>query len=432
VHGSSSTGNEENNVALAAKGKNKSKKGSNGGNKQKGEGKKDMSKVKCFTCHKFGHYAGQCSNKKNKQVAASTDVEEFAHKFEKDYSLLVCLSYRASSTGIWYIDSGASRHMIGVREYFTELTKIGDLEVVLGDDSVVKAVGSGTISFQRESLPPMLLRDVLYAPGLKKNLVSLSIIEDRGYEVLFHDGHVLLYPKRSSVTLAKVIGMLHEKLYKLMFQLARALMHSTNNNDLCDLCHRRMVHLHHGALRILREIVTGVPEFSTEHQEVCKGCALGKYAKTTFPSSDNRVACILDLIHTDVCGPMSSASLSGFLYYVTFIDDFSRKSWIFFMKTKGQVFQQFQEFKALVENQTGKKIKVLRFDNGGEYTSNEFSDFCAREGITREVTVPYNPQHNGVAERENMAIVGVARAMLHDQGLPLFLWVEACNIVVYL
>jgi transposase InsO family protein len=91
------------------------------------------------------------------------------------------------------------------------------------------------------------------------------------------------------------------------------------------------------------------------------------------------------------------------------------------MKTKGQVFQRFQEFKALVENQTGKKIKVLISDNGGEYTSNEFSDFCATEGIKREVTVPYNPQYNGVVERKNKAIIGATRAMLHDQGLPLFL-----------
>jgi transposase InsO family protein len=79
-----------------------------------------------------------------------------------------------------------------------------------------------------------------------------------------------------------------------------------------------------------------------------------------------------------------------------------------------------------VENQTGKKIRVLRWDNGGEYTSKEFMDFCAGEGIRRELTVPYNPQQNGVVERKNRAIVGAARALLHDQGLPLFLWAEAC------
>jgi hypothetical protein len=93
--------------------------------------------------------------------------------------------------------------MKGVCEYFTDLTEIGDLEVVLGDDSMVKVVGIGTVSFQRESLPPMLLRDVLYVTGLKKNVVSVSTVEDRGYEVLFHDGHVLLYPMGSSITSAK-------------------------------------------------------------------------------------------------------------------------------------------------------------------------------------------------------------------------------------
>jgi transposase InsO family protein len=123
---------------------------------------------------------------------------------------------------------------------------------------------------------------------------------------------------------------------------------------------------------------------------------------------------IPDLIHSDICVPMSSASLTGCLYYVIFIDDFSRKSWIFFTKTKGQVFSRFQEFKALVENETGKKIRVPRIDNGGEYTSKDFMDFCVGEGIKRELTVPYNPQQNGVAERKNRVIVGAARAMLHD------------------
>ena len=86
---------------------------------------------------------------------------------------------------------------------------------------MVKGVGSGTVSFHRESLPPMLLREVLYVPGLKKNLVSVSATEERGYEVLFRDGQVLIFPKGSNITSAKVIGTRHEKLYKLMFQPMR-------------------------------------------------------------------------------------------------------------------------------------------------------------------------------------------------------------------
>jgi hypothetical protein len=188
VHGSSSTGHDEENVALVADNKTKFKKGPKGGNKPKGEGKKDMRKFKCFACHKFGHYAGQCPNKKKKQTTTSRAVEEFSTNFDKEFSLVVCLSTRTTHSDMWYIDSGASHHMTWVREHLTGLTQIEYVEVVLGYDRVVKAVGCGTVSFQRESMPPMLLREVLYVPGLKKKLVSVSAIEERGYEVLFCDG----------------------------------------------------------------------------------------------------------------------------------------------------------------------------------------------------------------------------------------------------
>jgi transposase InsO family protein len=165
-----------------------------------------------------------------------------------------------------------------------------------------------------------------------------------------------------------------------------------NSCDMAELYHRRMIHLHHGALNVLKEIVTCLPDFNTEHHDVCKGCALGKYTKTTFPSSENKSRGILDLIHLDVSGRMSSICLSRYEYYVTFIDDYSRKTLIYFMKTKDEVFSWFQEFKDLVENHPGRKIKTLRSDNGGEYTSKAFKDFCAGARIKRELTVLYNPQ----------------------------------------
>ena len=121
-----------------------------------------------------------------------------------------------------------------------------------------------------------------------------------------------------------------------------------------------------------------------------------KFAKSPFPNSDSRATEILDLIQIDVSGRMSHVSLSGYVYYVLFIDDHFRKTWIYFLKTKSEVFKQFQEFKALVETQTGRKIKVLRLDNGGEYTLGEFDDFCAEAGIRREFTIPYNPNKMGL------------------------------------
>jgi transposase InsO family protein len=100
------------------------------------------------------------------------------------------------------------------------------------------------------------------------------------------------------------------------------------------------------------------------------------------------------------------------------------------MKTKDEVFSGFQEFKDLVENQTGRKIKVLRSDNGGEYTSSSFKEFCVDSGIKRELTVPYNPQQNGFSDRKNISIVGEEKKMLHDHEFLMFLWVEACNTAI--
>ena len=124
VHGSSSTGHEEENVALATTSKKKFRKGPKGGQKPKGEGKKDMSKVKCFACHKFWHYAGQCPNKKKKQTSASTEVEEFSTKFDKEFSLIACLSLRTTTPDTWYIDSGASCHMTAVHDTWQILLNV--------------------------------------------------------------------------------------------------------------------------------------------------------------------------------------------------------------------------------------------------------------------------------------------------------------------
>ena len=113
---------------------------------------------------------------------------------------------------------------------------------------------------------------------------------------------------------------------------------------------------------------------------------------------------------------MTVTSLCGYNYDVTFIDDHSWKTWIYFLKTKEseELLSKFKEFKAQVENLSGRRIKILRSDNGGEYTSTEINDFCKEAGIKRELTVPYNPQQNGVTERKNETIVEASKAMIHD------------------
>jgi transposase InsO family protein len=138
-------------------------------------------------------------------------------------------------------------------------------------------------------------------------------------------------------------------------------------------------------LKILQQISTGLPKGTLEQVDTCKGCTLGKYTKSSFHDRDSRAEAILERVHSDVCGPFSTASTAKHRYYVIFVDDYSRKCWIFFMQKKDQTFTKFCEFKALVEKESGKKVKALQSDNGGEYVSNEFKNFCAAEGIKRGV-----------------------------------------------
>jgi len=178
--------------------------------------------------------------------------------------------------------------------------------------------GLGKTSFQLETGDRLHMSNVLYVPGLKKNLLSISASEDKGYRVAFVDGHVLAWPKESSIDSAGVIGVREGGLYKLTGKLLQALVHDSTN--LSELWHRRFAHLHYRALPALPKMVTGILKLQVEHDGVCRGCALGKNVKGTFPGSDIRSKGILDLIHSDVCGSMTVESMSGCLYYVIFID----------------------------------------------------------------------------------------------------------------
>jgi transposase InsO family protein len=179
-------------------------------------------------------------------------------------------------------------------------------------------------------------------------------------------------------------------LYKLKGHSDVALTHSTENP--CELWHRRLAHVNYKPLPYVSKVVTHLPKLKVDHEGVCKGCAQRKNIKNHFPKRDSKAEGILELVYSDVCGPIPSTSLSGYVYYVYFIDDYSCKTWIYFLKSKDEVLGKFNEFKALVENLSERKIKILRSDNGGEYTSNEFGIFCKNVEIKRELNTPYNPQ----------------------------------------
>ena len=138
------------------------------------------------------------------------------------------------------------------------------------------------------------------------------------------------------------------------------------------------------------ELVNDLPSIK-DSKVVCTVCQFGKQSRLPFGDSTWRATDQLQLIHSDVCGPMSTLSLNGSRYFLLFIDDYSRMCWVYFMKEKSEVFCIFKRFKQLVEKQVDKQIKILRTDNGGEFTSREFNSFCEIEGIQRQLTVPCSP-----------------------------------------
>lgn len=194
---------------------------------------------------------------------------------------------------------------------------------------------------------------------------------------------------------------------------------------------QRFSHLHFKALLDVRNMVTCILEFKLDHEDVCQGCEVGKHTRGPFPSSESQTTDIVQLVHSDLLGMFLVTSLGGYLYYATFVDDFSHKTWIYLLNKKDGMLKWFRSFKALVENQTQKKIKILRTNNGTEYESIEFKDYCREARIKRETTTIYTHEQNGVTKRKNQTIIEATRSMLHDQGLLKFLWGEAPNNIVY-
>jgi len=157
------------------------------------------------------------------------------------------------------------------------------------------------------------------------------------------------------------------------------------------LWHVRYGHLNFDSLSQFQKqgMVKGLPTFKKENSK-CEACIYGKQSRESFPTSSWHTNRRLQLVHNDVCGPLQT-SFGGFKYFLLFIDDFSRMTWVYFLKQKSKAFEKFKIFCQLVENEVKENIGTLRIDNGGEFTSNEFKTYCNDNGIRRHLTNVYTP-----------------------------------------
>jgi len=199
------------------------------------------------------------------------------------------------------------------------------------------------------------------------------------------------------------------------------------------LWHFRYGHLNFSGLKTLqqKDMVIGLPKIHIPSQ-ICEECVVSKQHRSQFPQGKSwRAKRVLELVQSDICGPINPSSNRGKRYLITFIDDFTRKTWVYFLQQKLEAFYVFKSFKAHVENKTGKTVKTLRTDRGGDYCSTEFEVFCADHGIQRELTVAYTPQQNGVSERKNRIILNMVRSLLARGNIPKNFWPEAVNWSIY-
>ena len=170
-----------------------------------------------------------------------------------------------------------------------------------------------------------------------------------------------------------------------------------------SLWHRWLGHMSKKGMEKLSRLGY-VPAFCFSDFQVCEHCLYGKQTQSPHKRGSTRKTEPLLSVHSDVCGPMPTVSIGGASYFVTFIDDFSRKVWVYPLRRKDEVLSVFQKFVTLVENQFGKKVKFLHSDNGGEYVSRAFQEYCDSKGIKRQLIAPYNPPQNGVVESINRTI----------------------------
>lgn len=196
-----------------------------------------------------------------------------------------------------------------------------------------------------------------------------------------------------------------------------------------DLWHRRFGHLNHKGLQSLAEknMVNGLPKLNKGGEDVvCEICMKGKQNRESIPKKSLwKSTKSLQLVHTDICGPISPTSASGKRYIINFIDDYSRKCWTYLLTEKSEAFKFFKEFKAEAERELGQLLVCLRSDRGGEYSSKEFDENCREHGIKRQLTTAYTPQQNGIAERKNRSVMNMTRCMLLERSVPRIFWTEA-------
>ncbi|KAK1696352.1 hypothetical protein QYE76_013049 [Lolium multiflorum] len=386
--------------------------------------------AECYYCKEKGHWKRNCS----KYLA---DLKSGLVKKKKEgiYDIHVIDVYLTGSrTSTWVFDTGSVAHICNSKQELKNKRRLLKDEVTMrvGNGSKVDVIAVGTLPLHLPSGLVLSLNNCYFVPALSMNIISGSCLMQDGYSFKSENNGCSIFMNNI------FYGRAPEKNGLFLLDLDSSDTHIHNidakriklNDNSTYMWHYRLGHI--GVKRMKKLHTDGLLEsLDFESLDRCEACLMGKMTKTPFSGIMERATDLLEIIHTDVCGPMSVASRGGYRYVLTFTDDLSRYGYIYFMKHKSKTFEKFKEFQSEVENQRNKKIKFLRSDRGGEYLSYEFGMHLKKCGILSQLTPPGTPQRNGVSERRNRTLLDMVRSMMSLTDLPLSFWSYALETAAF-
>lgn len=335
-------------------------------------------------------------------------------------------------------DSGCSRHISPYRDDFSDFKSIPPKSFRAANKQKFDAVGTGSITVDVPNgvdVNSLHLTEVLYSPEVGYTLISMGKLDDHGFSATFADGKCTIRgPDGDPVgEVPKTKGGLYRVDRGGVEEEGVAAVETIS----LDQLHRRMGHISPKVARhmVTKGFVTGVKLDNEGLQDIfCESCVYAKATRKPVAKErkeGSRAKKFGEEVHSDLWGPAPVQSLRGKRYYISFIDDSSRYTYLEFLHRKNEAFRAYLEYEAWVKTTFDVPVKTLHSDNGGEYTGKEFVVHLKENGTHQKLSVHDTPQHNGVAERYNRTLVEKIRAMLHSSGLPRTLWAEAARHAVW-
>ncbi|KAG6509698.1 hypothetical protein ZIOFF_027698 [Zingiber officinale] len=348
-------------------------------------------RFRCRRCKFPTHSDHDCWYKNKEQQHEQKQEDRSSVNFSKEDEPSKVF-YSSSNTvqdmnEIWFLDSGCSNHVTGIKKNFVELDKNYNSLLELGDSKKLKIEGKGVVSVFSAEGQQKRMHDVFYTPEIAQNLLSVGQMMKNGYKLVFAEGQCEITDRNGQKV--AVVKMTSNNLFPLKMTPYSNVVLKTEVVDDSHLWHLRYGHLNRKGLALLKQksMVVGLPSIQVAEGDVCEGCVFGRHHHLPFPNTSWRAQAPLELVHADICGPTQTLSLGNRRYFLLFVDDYTRMIWIYFLKKKSDAFTTFMKFKALAENQSGCWIKTLRTDRGGEFLSRPFLDYCQHKGIQRQLAV---------------------------------------------